>query len=91
VIEAQATPEEKAALSAGTTTINKVYTGIKAKEEIEKGGKRDMAKQPFSNAHQFATIAISQLTRIREEDPQRVSALTEVMDYINQQLQMKGE
>ena len=29
-IEAQATDEEKAALSAGTTTINKVYTGIKA-------------------------------------------------------------
>jgi hypothetical protein len=36
---------------------------------------------------QFAVIAISQLTRIREDDPQKVAALKRVADYINEQLQ----
>lgn len=84
-IEAKATPDQKADLTAGKATINKVYKEIKGKEPTKEG---NISKpQPFSNAMQFARIAISQLTRIREEDPQRVAALLEVQGYINNQLQ----
>ena len=89
-IEEKATDEQKADLSSGKISINKVYTDIKKKEE-PKPGKRDMKANPYSNALQFSTIAISQLTRIREDDPKRVEALLEVRDYISQQLNNIGE
>jgi hypothetical protein len=42
--------------------------------------------EPYSDAIHFATIAISQLSRIREEDPKRKEALEEVIKWINEQL-----
>jgi hypothetical protein len=56
----------------------------KRKQEEE----RDMEKNPFSNAHQFSTIAISQLTRIRKEDPQWKTALLEAKEYVENQLKI---
>lgn len=50
---------------------------------------KDTSYSPFTNAMQFSTLAISQLTRIRPEDPQRVAALLEVMDYVDCQFPKK--
>jgi len=95
---AKVAPERVDAIKQGKATVNGVtkelkQTGVivpkvkKQKQEEE----RDMEKNPFSNAHQFSTIAISQLTRIRIEDPQRVSALLEVKEYIENQLKIEEE
>ena len=93
VIEAKATEEQKADLSAGKKKVGTVYSEIikpeRKKEVVQE--KRDMKKNPYSNAKQFSHIAISQLSRIREEDPQRVAALMEVRDFIDNQLKTKGE
>jgi hypothetical protein len=43
-------------------------------------------RKPFTNAAQFSSIAISQLTRIRDEDPQRVAALLEVKEYCEREM-----
>lgn len=40
---------------------------------------------PFSTAKQFSMMAISQLTRIRPEDPQKIAALMEVIDWCEEQ------
>jgi hypothetical protein len=48
--------------------------------------KKKKDPKPYSDAMHFATIAISQLSRIREEDPKRKEALKEVIKWINEQL-----
>jgi len=40
-----------------------------------------------TEAMQFATIAISQLSRIRKEDPKKIEALNRVISWINNKLQ----
>ena len=76
----------------------------KAKRIYQGGGKKREAKEPnpsvncqasptsspFTDARHFAVLAISQLTRIRLEDPLRVAALMEVQAYVNNQLE-KGK
>jgi len=93
-----AAPERVEEIKQGKTTVTAVIKELKQSGVIQPEVKkpkqeerRDVKAQPFSNAHQFAVIAISQLTRIRAEDPQRVAALLEVRDYINSQLKTKGE
>ena len=54
--------------------------------QSEKQGARNMKEKPFSNALDIAWNAVSQLTRIKEDDHQRVAALMEVRDYINGEL-----
>jgi len=76
-------PEKVAEIKAGAKTINQALREIQPKKE----DRRDLVKNPYSNAMQFSTIAISQLTRIRKDDPQRVAALLEVKEYIDNQLQ----
>jgi ParB-like chromosome segregation protein Spo0J len=73
-------PEKVAEIKAGTKTVNQALREIKPEKEIAE-------RKPYSNALQFSTIAISQLTRIRDEDPQRVAALLEVKEYVDNQLQ----
>jgi len=63
-----------------TSRINQSAENPKAEE------KPQLPAAPFSTAKQFSMMAISQLTRIRQEDPQRVAALMEVRDYIDNQL-----
>jgi ParB-like chromosome segregation protein Spo0J len=93
-----AAPERVEEIKQGKTTVTAVIKELKQsgviQPEIKKPKqeeKRDVKANPFSNALQFSTIAISQLTRIRAEDPQRVAALMEVRDYIDSQLKTKGE
>ena len=69
----------------------RVYQGLKKKEPNPTVNcRKDPVYSPFTNAMQFSTLAISQLSRIRPEDPQRVAALLEVKEYIDNQL-TKGE
>lgn len=42
-----------------------------------------------TEAMQFSEIAISQLTRIRKNDPRRIEALMRVRDYIDEQISGK--
>lgn len=84
-------PELAEEVKQGGMTVNQAYKEIKERKEIKQAselGKPDPDRQVrvHSTAMQFSHIAISQLTRIREDDPQRVAALTEVLDYINEQL-----
>jgi ParB family chromosome partitioning protein len=68
------------------TKINQGEKPTKAiKQHIE-------AKEPVvqhSTALQFSSIAISQLSRIKQDDVKRVEALNIVLDYINKQLSEK--
>ncbi len=93
-----AAPERVEDIKQGKTTVTAVIKELKQSGVIQPEVKktkqeenRDVKAQPFSNALQFSTIAISQLTRIRAEDPQRVAALMEVRDYIDSQLKTKGD
>lgn len=54
-----------------------------AKREIGTAKKpaRDMKKNPCSTAAQFSHIAISQLTRIRDDDPQAINELHAVIAW----------
>jgi ParB-like chromosome segregation protein Spo0J len=68
------------------TKINQGEKPTKAiKQHIE-------AKEPVithSTALQFSSIAISQLSRIKQDDVKRVEALNIVLEYINKQLSEK--
>lgn len=77
---------------------------IKTAEDLEQkkhGGKRKGSGRPttgavkarennmVSDAESFALMAISQLNRIRKDDPKRGSALVMVRDWVNEQLDSK--
>ena len=69
--------------------VARVVKGMTEPEEI-KGGDDRRNKAPTCNtcteAMQFAVIAISQLERIRNDDPDRVAALNRVKNWINNKL-----
>jgi hypothetical protein len=89
VIEKKATPEQKAQLQSKEKSINKVYQEIKTErtngptvnEEMGKG-KKTNDLEVASDASAFATMAISQLERIRQDDPNREKELTRVGTWI---------
>lgn len=83
---AREAPERVAAIRNGEVSIDKVLKEIKPKKEVLPQEDYKPRKE-CTEAMQFAVIAISQLTRIREDDPQKVAALKRVADYINEQLQ----
>lgn len=69
--------------------VARVVKGMTEPEEI-KGGDDRRNKAPTCNtcteAMQFAVIAISQLERIRNDDPDRMAALNRVKNWINNKL-----
>ena len=73
--------EKKRICSNGTNKPQ--HNPLARKEELEG------AKNQCTEAYQFETIAISQLRRIRKDDPDRVGALTRVKKWIESQL-LKG-
>lgn len=79
VITEQADDETKDKLRKGEISINRAYKGLK-------GGEKPKLKytkiHPVSDAMQFAGIAISQLERIRADDPHREDALDVVSGWI---------
>lgn len=77
-------PERVEAIKNGEVSIDKVIREIKAKKEVVAEQK---PRKECTEAWQFAVIAISQLDRIREDDPQKVAAFKRVTDYINKRLQ----
>lgn len=86
------TPEKINDIKAGKTTVDAAYNAIKKNKKEAPVIFDYNTKKPYpayTNALDFSCIAISQLTRIRKEDPKRVEALLEVKTYINDQL--KGE
>ncbi len=89
VIEKKATPEQKEQLQHQEKSINKVYREIKAeqtnepaKKEKKIRGKIKLDLEAASDARAFATMAISQLERIRDDDPNREKELTRVGSWI---------
>ena len=82
------TAVESAKLAAGEVSAAAVLRGeTQMKQQKHKRPEKpDLLTRMFSDAHRFSTIAISQLTRIEKEDPQRVTALLEVRDYVDEQL-----
>lgn len=81
-------PERVEAIKNGEVSIDKVIREIKAKKEVVVGsGETHKPFKQATEAMQFVVIAISQLDRIREDDPQKVSAFQRVTDYINKRLQ----
>lgn len=89
-------PETVKAVESGAMTINaalkKIY-GI-APSEVHVGaagdqGERKINRRPLfviTDAQKFASMAISQLERIRPDDPERTIALERVKDWINGEL-----
>jgi hypothetical protein len=69
--------------------VARVVKGM-TEPEGEKGGDDRRNKPPACNtcteAMQFAVMAISQLERIRKDDPERVAALNRVKNWINNKL-----
>jgi hypothetical protein len=51
-------------------------------------GRHPKYPQPHSDAIHWATVAISQLSRIEDGDPKREQALNKVVDWINSQLEV---
>ena len=86
VIEAKATEEQKADLSAGIKKVGTVYEEIKKKEE-PKPLRTMKVSQPQNLCHNYAVMATVNLDRIQKGDPQGRDALLEVLDYINQRLE----
>jgi len=82
-------PELAKQVKQGKKTVNQAYQEIKpipyGKEVTIPRPKGEQATQ----AMQFAVMAISQLERIKNEDPQSVAALTRVQNWITNRL--KGE
>jgi hypothetical protein len=89
VIEKNATPEQKAQLQSKEKSINKVYREIKTEQtngpvvnEERVENKKNYDLEAASDARDFATMAISQLERIRHDDPNREKELTRVGIWI---------
>jgi hypothetical protein len=90
VIEQEGTEEVKQAARKGEMSVNKAYKKIKGDEKKEKNeklyketlGPQKDPKREVTEAKQFATIAISQLQRIRLNDPRRDEQLTRVLNWI---------
>jgi hypothetical protein len=59
----------------------------KPKSEPTRKEEAEETENQCTEAYQFETIAISQLRRIRKDDPDRVGALTRVKVWIEHQLQ----
>lgn len=89
-------PETVKAVESGAMTINaalKKIDGI-APSEVHVGaagdqGERKINRRPLfviTDAQKFASMAISQLERIRPDDPERTIALERVKDWINGEL-----
>jgi CHASE3 domain sensor protein len=73
----------------GKVTADHVYKIAKQEtQEAEKEVVTSQARvaQTATEAMQFVVIAISQLGRIRKDDPKRVEALNRVKTWINDQL-----
>lgn len=83
---AKEAPDKVEAIRNGEVSIDKILKEIKPKKEVvvDEGYK---PRKECTEAMQFVVIAISQLDRIREDDPQKVAAFKRVMDYINNRLQ----
>lgn len=91
---AREVPEQVEAIRRGEVTVDKVLRQIRKnsepkKKEVKKLSEEEIhrPRQECTEAMQFAVMAISQLERIREDDPQRVAALTRVKNFINKSLQ----
>ncbi len=66
--------QQKAAIKGGKEAIRAAVAGTEGRPEL---------KAHATEAMQFAMMAISQLERIREDDPKREEALIRVVDWIN--------
>lgn len=77
-------PEVGQAVKAGNLSINQGAQTVKAKRKTATEKKKD--PHPESDAMHFVTIAISQLSRIRVDDPRRGEALEKVLKWANKQL-----
>lgn len=77
-------PENAEAIKAGTMSVDKAYNELKEKTKPQI---HESALKPVcTEALQFSTIAISQLSRIRANDPKRIEAFNEVKEYIEKEL-----
>lgn len=69
--------------------ITKINQGEKPAKAIKQYIEEKEPAIPHSTALQFSSIAISQLSRIKQDDVKRVEALNIVLEYINKQLSEK--
>lgn len=81
-------PEKLQEIQEGKCTLNKVDLELR-KSTTHKELKQSQEAPGRITALNYATLAISKLTQIRQDDPQRVEAFTEVIDYCNSQLDSK--
>jgi ParB family chromosome partitioning protein len=76
-------PKEKEAVMAGKKSINQASKDANAKRK----SKQPLPPpEPYSDAFYFLEIALSQLSRIRKEDPKRVEAVQRLLDWANAEL-----
>ena len=90
---AKVAPEMMEEMREGKLSVRQARRAIDAAQGKGKEPQRTPAKpqgvaQECTQALQFSTIAISQLKRIRHDDPRRFEALNEVIDFITK---LKGE
>jgi len=88
---AQEAPEKMVEIKAGKTTVDAAYKALKAQSHQRPVAEPEPKYKPgdlgyFSDAKRFSGIAIAQLGNITINDPQRVAALMEVRDFVDQQL-----
>lgn len=84
--------EEKKSQPIETVTYSE--PGIIRDRQAQGGGEREGAGRPritetysVSDAQAFASIAISQLERIKKEDPERTNALNRVYEWIRREIE----
>lgn len=78
-------PKEKEAVMAGEKSINQASKDAKAKRNSQPPPPPP-SPEPFSDAFYFVELALSQLSRIRKEDPKRVEAVQRLLDWANAEL-----
>jgi ParB-like chromosome segregation protein Spo0J len=76
-------PKEKESVMAGKKSINQASKDAKAKR---KSRPPSPPPEPYSGALYFTNLALSQLSRIRDEDPKRVEAIQRVQAWVNEEL-----